>query len=145
MVVNSKKLANPMPNKRSRRRQVPKFFCPHCQQRLWRKGGSKYYLHYQGQAEIKKAFKLSAKKASFLANQHSPCVNLNVWLEEFFCAQHGNMWLHLCQNDEKTIASRLARAEDWQRTGRTVDPDHPHVSVSEFTYKMSRGTRKTLP
>jgi hypothetical protein len=135
---------NRMPGKRSRFKKKQMFSCPHCQQQLWRVGSPKYYLFYQGKAEIQKGFNLSAKNASFLANQQDTCVDLNVWLEEFFCETDGQIWMHLSQNEQKAIASRLATAEDWQRTTKTFDPDKPHSSVSEFTLRMSRGHYNNL-
>ncbi|MEM8778763.1 MAG: hypothetical protein AAGF26_07815 [Cyanobacteria bacterium P01_G01_bin.49] len=127
-----------MPNKRSRRGKTPQVHCPQCGRRLWRIGGPKYYLFYEGASDIQHGFKLSHKKAKFLATQNPVCVNQNVWLEEFFCEEHGHIWIHMCRSDEGKISSRPAKREDWKRTSQTINPDRPTCSVSDFTYRMSR-------
>lgn len=129
-----------MPNKRSRTKNIRKFYCPHCCRRLWRVGGQKYYLFYQGTTEIQKEFKLTHKKAEFLAKQNPVCVNQNVWLEEFFCEEHGKVWLYVSRSQQGEISTRPAKREDWERTSRPLNPDRPNCSVSDFTYRMSRGT-----
>ncbi len=129
-----------MPNKRSRKNKTQKFYCSKCLRRLWRVGGRKYYLFYHGTSEIQSGFKLTHKKAKFLAHQNPVCVNQNVWLEEFFCEKHGTTWMHVSRLDQGTLLSRPARREDWQRTSHTENPDRPGFSVSDFTYQMSRGS-----
>ncbi len=131
-----------MANKRSRYKKTQKFYCPHCSQRMWRVGGPKYYLFYQGKIEMQKGFKLTAKKASFLASQKPVYVDTNIWLEEFFCENDGQIWMRLYRNENKTIIACLAKSEDWKRTTKTIDPERPHPSASEFTIKMSRNTTR---
>lgn len=127
-----------MPNKRSKRKKVKHFFCPVCGTRLWRLGSPKYHLFYKGAAEIRKNLKMTAKKASFLAAQNSVYVDRSSWIEEFFCTEHGKMWLRLsCQSDEN-ILYKPAKKEDWEQTNNTIDPTNINPSVSEFTYRMSR-------
>lgn len=133
-----------MPNKRSRRSQTSKFYCPQCSRRLWRVGGRKYYLFYHGASEIQSAFKLTHKKAKFLAQQNPVCVNQNLWLEEFFCEKDGKIWMHISRLDHGEIISRPAKREDWKRTSHTPNPDRPTCSVSEFSYKMSRRSDPNL-
>ncbi len=127
-----------MPNKRSSRGKSKKFYCPYCQTRLWRKGHQKYYLHCLTIPQIQKEFKLGHKKAAFLAAQNSTPVNLNLWLEEFFCPEDGQIWLRIAKNDQGNLTITLATEEDWKRTHRTIDPTRPNASVSEFTYRNSR-------
>lgn len=133
-----------MPNKRSRRKNTPKFYCPQCARRLWRVGGRKYFLFYEGTAEIQQGFKLPHKKAKFLAQQNPVCVNQNVWLEEFFCEADGNIWMHISRSQQGEISSRPAKREDWKRTSHTPNPDRPTCSVSDYTYRMSRRSSPSL-
>lgn len=127
-----------MPNKRSKRKKIKHFFCPICENRLWRLGSPKHYLFYQNAAEIRRSLKISAKKASFLVAQNSAYVDSNSWIEEFFCNEHGRMWLLLSRQNDEHIVYRPAKREDWERTNKTIDPTQPNPSVSEFTYRMSR-------
>lgn len=127
-----------MPGKRKGRKDVQKFYCIYCQQRLWRIGSEKYHTFCMGKEEIQREMEVSSKAASFLAAQKQAYVESNVWLEEFFCREHGKIWLRLKKTKERTFEIRLATHEDWQRTSRTPNPDTPNPSVSEFTYRMSR-------
>ena len=119
------------------------FFCPYCQRRLWRSGSPKYYIYYEGKAEIKKGFGLSAKNANFLVNQSYTQLNINVWLEEFFCEQDGRLWLHITRK-ETELSSRLATAEDWLRSTKTINPDGSNGTVSEFSNRISQGCSLAL-
>ncbi len=127
-----------MANKRSKRKKIQHFLCPFCQIRLWRLGSPKYYSFYQNAAEIRRNLKISNKKASFLAAQNSAYLDPNSWIEEFFCNEHGRMWLLISRQSDENILYRLARREDWERTNKTIDTTKPNPSVSEFTYRMSR-------
>ncbi|MGD1920394.1 MAG: hypothetical protein ACFCAD_16845 [Pleurocapsa sp.] len=127
-----------MPNKRSSRRRVNHFSCPHCHQRLWRMNSVKYYLHYQNADEIQKNLNITRKKASFLANQRSVYVDCNRWIEEFFCSQHSTIWLLVSRQQDGKLTSVVAKAKDWQKTGKTIDPRLLNPSVSEYSYRMSR-------
>lgn len=127
-----------MSNKRRTRQQTHKFFCPFCQQRLWRSGGRKHYLYYQGKSEIQENLNITSKKASFIATYHPVYVDANVWLEEFFCQVDQKVWLRLSKTSDGLIHSRLATNTDWERAVHTPDPDLPNSTVSEFTYRMSR-------
>jgi hypothetical protein len=130
-----------MPNKRSRRSQKQKFHCPWCQHQLWRLGNPKHYLFYQGISEIKKQFNLSKKNAGFLAAQDFVQVDRRTWLEEFFCKEHGKLWMRLTSRPDGIVVATLAKETDWKRSTRTIDPDCPNPSVSEYSYKMSRRTK----
>lgn len=127
-----------MANKR-KGRQTPKFSCPHCQKRLWRLGSLKYHLFYQDITEIRKHLGLTRKNASFWIAQHSAYIDKNCWLEEFFCEEDGSMWLRVSQKADGTLVTSNATRNDWNQTFRTIDPDRPNPSVSEFTYRTSRG------
>ncbi|MDJ0897306.1 MAG: hypothetical protein QNJ55_00730 [Xenococcus sp. MO_188.B8] len=126
-----------MPNKRSKRKVVKRFYCPFCEQRLWRTGTSKYYLYYSGVGEIKENTNLSSKKAKLLANTRTTYIDNNKWIEGFFCSEHGALWL-LVSVQEKVYEYKLAKQKDWLKTGKTLDPENFNPSVSEFTRRMSR-------
>ena len=127
-----------MPNKRSKRKSQ-QFYCPYCQNRLWRPGFNKYCLFYQGKEEIQKGFQLTSKKAALVAQQQTVIVDRQVWLEDFLCENDGKIWLCLSNKEEgKNISYRLATEQDWEHTSHTPDPNRPNCSVSEFTYRMSR-------
>jgi hypothetical protein len=82
-----------MPNKRSRRNKTINFYCPRCQERLWRKGGRKYYLFSRDAAEIQKHLNGSFEKAKFVASRNSCYVDQRTWIEEFYCQEHNTIWL----------------------------------------------------
>lgn len=128
-----------MPNKRSRRKKTTNFYCPYCQERLWRKGGKKYYLYYQDAAEIQHNLGVSPKKAQLMAARNTCYVDQTTWIEEFYCQEHSIIWLVLSKREDGSIARKQAQQKDWRRTGHTIDPNAPNPSVSEFSYSMSRG------
>ncbi len=125
-----------MPNKRSGRK-TKKYFCPFCEQRLWRLGTPKYHLFYKNATEIRQNTGISAKKAKLLALQNTTYLDPNKWIEAFCCQNHGKLWL-LISLQEKGIEYRLAKEKDWLQTNNTLDPRMFNPSVSEFTRKMSR-------
>jgi hypothetical protein len=133
-----------MPNKRKRRNETHKFYCFHCQQRLWRLGSPKYHLFYKDASEIKKNLGITNKKACFLAAQNPAYVDRNVWLEEFLCEEHGKVWMRLSKQTDGTLTVTPAKESDWQRTSNTIDPNIPNPSVSQYTYSMSRGAQTQL-
>ncbi|VEP12673.1 conserved hypothetical protein [Hyella patelloides LEGE 07179] len=127
-----------MSNKRSKRKKVKSFSCPFCETRLWRLGSPKYHLFYKNAGEMRRNLQISAKKASFLANQSSTCLDNKTWIEEFFCRTHGRMWLYLSHRNQEELSYRLAKREDWQQTDKTFDPSNRNPSISEFSYRVSR-------
>lgn len=134
-----------MSNKRKKRRDIQPFYCPFCQDRLWRNGGTKYHLYYQGKNEIQQKLNITSKKASFIATRNPVYVDSNVWLEEFFCdAEQQKVWLRVDKLIEGQLKYQLATENDWKRSVRTPHPDLPNSTVSEFTYRMSRQTGGTL-
>lgn len=128
-----------MPNKRSRR-QVNHFFCPHCQQRLWRMGSTKYYLHYQSVTDIQQYFKTTRKKATLIANQNSVAVDRDRWIEEFFCSEDSTVWLLISRQADGKLNQSIAKENDWQKTGKTFNPQMPNPSISEYSFRMSRSS-----
>ena len=125
-----------MPNRRSRRNQTFPFFCPYCQQRLWRLGYTKHYIFYKNATEIKENTGISTKKSKLLNLQNNTYLDNKKWIEALCCSEHGRLWL-LISRQEKTYEYRLAKETDWLRTNKTIDPRNPNPSVSEFTQKMS--------
>lgn len=126
-----------MPNKRSRRSNVKQFFCPFCEQRLWRTGTEKYYIFYRNAAEIKKNTGISSKKSKLLAAQTSTYLDTKKWIEGFCCSNDGVLWL-LISSEKDSYKYQLAKEEDWSQTDKTSDPRKFNPSVSEFTLRMSR-------
>ena len=125
-----------MPNKRSGRK-TKKYFCPFCEQRLWRLGTSKHHLFYKDVTETKRNTGISSAKARLLLLQNSIYLDTKKWIEGFFCSNHGTLWL-LISLQEKDCDYRLATEKDWLQTNKTIDPRMSNPSVSEFTLRMSR-------
>jgi hypothetical protein len=125
-----------MSNKRSKRAHIQKFHCPYCESRLWRLGGQRHFLYYSNATEILQNLDVTRKRATLIATQGAYIDRLK-WIEEFFCGEHGKLWLRLHQKEEGLI-SKLASDEDWKSSTGTIDPNAPNPSVSEFTYRMSR-------
>ena len=65
-----------------------KFYCPLCQQRLWRLGSQKRYL-VDGKT-VKKTPDIQMTKSDRMAIDAE-----DFGLEEFFCEKHGKMWMQL--------------------------------------------------
>jgi hypothetical protein len=130
-----------MPNKRKKRNQSLKIYCPCCENRLWRVGGPKHFLFYKDKNEIKKELGISNKKATFLAAQVSALVDRNSWIEEFFCENDGKIWMHISQKANGEKIANPVKSSDWARTTATIDPNRPNPSVSEYSSRMSRGAK----
>lgn len=127
-----------MPGKRSRKNKKHKFLCPNCQTRLWRTGSPKHYIYYQELSQIQKNLNVSRKKASFIKAQHDTYLDRSTWIEDFYCEQHGKMWLKVsCKADHSMTISKVSD-DDWKNTTGTINPNFPNPSVSEFSYSMSR-------
>jgi hypothetical protein len=131
-----------MPNKRSRRKQTLKVQCPYCERRLWRMEGEKHYVFYTETTELQEEMNLTHKKASLVTGQpqFSSVVDRRAWLEEFFCNDHGKMWMKLKKGEDQVVEAKLASQHDWKRSTKTPHPDRPNPSVSEFSLRMSRRT-----
>lgn len=126
-----------MPGKRSRRKDVQRFYCPYCERRLWRLGSPKHFLFYLQPSEIQRNVNISRKSAVFLAAKGA-YVDNNSWIEEFLCGDDGKLWLKVNRKSGGTLVTTLATSNDWQQTTHTIIPDTPNPSVSEFTYRISR-------
>ena len=126
-----------MPGKRSKRNKIQHFYCPYCERRLWRLGSPKHFLFYTGASEIQQNVEMPRKSAILLANQ-GDYVDSNSWIEEFFCGDHGKLWMRITRKSDGKIVTTQATNKDWQQTTRTIQPDTPNPSVSEFSYRMSR-------
>ena len=129
-----------MPNKRSRRQKTRKYFCPYCEERLWRLGNAKYFLYYKNASEIRSNTDISMKKAKLLMLQNSTYLDKNKWIEAFCCFNHGMMWFKVSVQGD-TYEYSLAQEKDWLQTNGTLDPRISNPSVSEFTLRMSRSPR----
>lgn len=129
-----------MPNKRSNRKKTKKYFCPYCEQRLWRLGHSKHHLYYKDAEEIKQNTGIPLKKAKLLSLQNATYLDANKWIEAFCCPTHGMMWILVCVKNDN-FEYRLAVEKDWLQTDKTIDPRLSNPSVSEFTLRMSRKLR----
>lgn len=133
-----------MPNRRSKRKKTQHFFCPYCSRRLWRQGSKKYYLAYTEASEIREHFQVSRKQAHLLAATGKGYVDSNAWIEEFFCEQHGTLWMVVNKEVDLTLGARVAKDTDWSRTTHTIDPEISNPSVSEYTRRMSRKAYLTM-
>lgn len=132
-----------MPGKRSNRKNVQRFYCPYCDRRLWRLGSPKHFLFYLEAIEIQKNRNMPRKSAEILASKGT-YVDNNVWIEEFFCGEHGKFWMKVTKKDGNILCAKVATSEDWQQTTRTILPEARNPSVSEFTQRMSRQTSGKL-
>jgi competence CoiA-like predicted nuclease len=128
-----------MVNKRSNRQKVQKFFCPYCERRLWRSNRQKYRLFYKEVAELRERLNFSHKKASLLAAQIDTFVDRNSWIEDFYCEEHGQIWLRVSKQTNEKLVGVLAQREDWKCTTGTIDPNSHNPSISQYSYYMSRG------
>ncbi len=131
-----------MPGKRNKRKNVQRFHCSYCDRRLWRLGSPKHFLYYLGASEIQQNVKMPRTSAEILATKGA-YVDSNSWVEEFLCGDHGKLWMKVTRKTGGTVVATLATSKDWQQTTRTIQPDTPFPSVSEFTYRMSRRTGTT--
>jgi hypothetical protein len=126
-----------MSNKRSKRKRTQKFFCSYCEQQLWRLGSPKHHLFYKEVPDIKRNLNISHKSAVFLATKGA-YTDRSSWIEEFFCREHGKLWMLVRRKPDGILDAVPAGADHWKSTTKTIDPDLPNPSVSEFSYRMSR-------
>jgi hypothetical protein len=126
-----------MPGKRSKRKDTERFTCPDCANRLWRIGSEKHPIFFREASDFVHYLGLPRKQVALVMAQGG-WNDRRVWIEEFFCENHGNMWL-LVRNLQcgKTVA-KAATEYDWKRSTGTQHPDSFNPSVSEFTQRMSR-------
>lgn len=126
-----------MPGKRSNRKETNHFCCPYCDRRLWRLGSPKHFVFYLEAAEIQKNVHISRKSATFLANKGT-YVDRNCWIEDFFCGEHGKFWMKVTRDKSDKLVATIASTDDWQHSTKTINPEIPNPSVSEFSYRISR-------
>ncbi len=129
-----------MPRKRSRfKTRTVLAPCPHpnCPHPLRRLNSQRHYVFAEGIEDLMAVYGHSRKKAALLA-QAGQVVSRRLWLEEFFCYQHGRMWLAVHCSEEGKHTVSLPATRLWQRTTGTLDPEHPNPSVGEYTRRMSR-------
>ena len=126
-----------MPGKRSKHKNVQRFYCPYCERRLWRLGSPKHYIYYLGASQIQKNVDMPRKSAELLAAK-GVYTDTNCWIEDFFCGDHGKLWMKVTRAPGNVIVAALATSNDWSQSTHTILPDTPNPSVSEFTYRMSR-------
>lgn len=134
-VVSGAKIS--MSNKRSKRKRTQKFFCNYCGQQLWRLGSPKHHLFYKEIPDLKRNLNISHKSAVFLATK-GVYVDHSSWIEEFFCEDHGKLWMLVRKKPDGTLDAIPATGNHWKCTTKTIDPDLPNPSVSEFSYRISR-------
>jgi len=129
-----------MSERKNRRRKRVSAHCPTCQHLLWRQNSQRYYLFASGINQIQQLTGFSRKKASIFANQNPVFIDRRRWLEEFFCIEHGSIWLLLTQDSDHNVRATIPDDRVWEQTTGTVDPRKPNPSVSEYTFRSSRGT-----
>ncbi|MGF1479402.1 MAG: hypothetical protein ACFB4I_07910 [Cyanophyceae cyanobacterium] len=94
--------------KQGSRRKPQKFFCPYCQERLWRVTGSQQYLCYADSEMIQRMCQMTSQKAKTLASQGT-YLDRNHWIEEFLCGQHGKLWLLFSRQDDVGTVNAIGR------------------------------------
>lgn len=132
-----------MSERKNRRRKRVCAHCPTCQDLLWRQNSERYYLFALGTNQIQQLTGFSRKKASIYASQNPVFIDRKRWLEEFFCIEHGSIWLLLTQDEDHRVQASIPDPRVWEQTTGTIDPRKPNPSVSEYTFRASRGAKVT--
>ena len=102
-----------MSGKRSSRSKVQKFYCPYCEERLWRRGGSKHYLFHADIGDVNHYSKISSRKLEMVPDKNTH-IDYGRWIEKFFCRNHGKVWLLISKSEFNHLITRLAVSSDWQ-------------------------------
>lgn len=126
-----------MPGKRRRRSDTERFSCPSCGNRLWRIGSEKHLIFYSEASDFVRYMGLSRRQAA-MAMAQGGRTDRRTWIEEFFCAEHGKMWLLIQNLQCGKMTTTVATDYDWKRSTGTQNPDCLNPSVSEYTQRMSR-------
>jgi hypothetical protein len=126
-----------MPGKRSKRRETEQFACPDCDNRLWRIGSEKHPVLCSEASDFAHYLGLSRKQVA-VAMAQGGWNDRRAWIEEFFCREHGKMWLLIRNLQCGKIVAKAATEYDWKRSTGTQYPGSFNPSVSEFTQRMSR-------
>ncbi|WP_218081336.1 hypothetical protein [Anthocerotibacter panamensis] len=127
-----------MTERRNRRRKRVLTYCPTCDERLWRVNSERHYLFASGHQQVQELAGITRKKALLLTCQRPTFVDRRSWLEEFFCATHGHIWLLLKQGEDGYVTATIPDPHVWEQTTGTIDPRKPNPSVSEYTFRASR-------
>jgi hypothetical protein len=98
-----------MPNQRH---QTHKYYCPHCQRRLWRVGSPKYFLGNDRESKLQADLNLSDTILGFLSSQPSSLRDRSAWLEEFFCEKDGKIWMHVARTGCGTLIVKPATRQN---------------------------------
>ncbi len=93
-----------MPGKHNKRKNVQCFYCLYCGRRLWRLGDRKHFLFYQGGSE-----------------RQQNVIDSNSWIEEFFCGEHGKLWMKVIRKADGKLATTLATRKDWQQLKSCIE------------------------
>jgi hypothetical protein len=126
-----------MPGKRSNRDKVQHFFCPYCEERLWRLGGSKYHLYLPSTSSTQQALQSKSKWIGGSVENKTD-VDPNKWIEAFFCRKHSKLWMLVSRTSHDRLVAVLASKTTWQHSTMPPPIDCSSSSVSEFTLRMSR-------
>lgn len=121
-----------MPGKRSSRKKIEHFFCPYCEKRLWRLGGSKHNL-FLGSSSSSSRQNLQNPSTPSKVFERSACIDSNQWIEAFFCREHNKLWMLVCRTTHNRLTAVLASNTDWQRSTGISPVDVPNPSVSKFS------------
>lgn len=133
-----------MPGKRGHYRRSLKSQCPYCGASLHRLNSQKFRLYAEKVEDIELELKISHVRAQQLAVR-GPVALRDTWIEEFYCTDHGRVWLHVRRvQKDNTYLTSIPSPSVWKRTTQTIDPDHPNTSVSAFTLRNSRGVHHNL-
>jgi len=76
-------------------------------------GSPKHYLFYLGASEIKKNVSMSRQSAELLASKGAYVDSS--WIEEFFCGDHGKLWMKVTRKTGSIIVATLATSEDYKQ------------------------------
>ncbi len=98
---------------RSKGKKLQQFCCICCGRRLWPLGRSKQYLAYR--EELEQHSNSSSENIDFLSSKGT-CIDHNLWVEEFFCGEHGKMWLLVSKQVNETLV--LSPTEAMTRIGK---------------------------
>ena len=91
----------------SKHKKVQRFYCAYCDRRLWNLGNQKHFLCY-----LVECLKIRQNVA-----------DSNSWLEEFFCGEHGKLWMRVTRKTGGTRVAVLATSRDWQQTRHELQPE----------------------
>jgi hypothetical protein len=127
-----------MPGKRSSRKKIEQFFCPYCEKRLWRLGGSKHNL-FLGSSSSQQS--LQNPSTSSKALEKTACIDPNQWIEAFFCSEHSKLWMLVLRTTYDRLTAVLASNADWRQCSTGIPPiDVPNPSARKSSTRVSRRT-----